>query len=618
MKLGLAAVVLVVLVSIVVPGCAGRGSRSSGPDPVLVAEVQEFLDAFSSRYVALATEADEAEWTLNTRIVEGDDTNQKRVEATKGALAAFTGSVEAIEKTRAYLERREALEPLQVRCLEKILYLAANNPQTVPAVVAARIAAEAAQTEKLFGYDFRLDGRSVSTNDLDRILTKSSDPAERQAAWEASKEVGPELRQGLVELVGLRNATVRALGYGDYFEYQVSDYGMTTDEMMEMCERFVRETRSLYRELHTWARYELAERYGAEVPDLIPAHWLPNRWGQNWASLVEVEGFDLDAILERKEPEWLIRQAERFYVSLGFDPLPDTFWARSSLYPLPPGTPYKKNNHASAWHIDLDRDVRCLMSIEANRDWYETTHHELGHIYYFLAYSRPEVPPVLREGANRAFHEAVGSLLGMASGQRGFVEAIGLLPEGAAPDRIQTLLKEALDAVVFLPWSAGVMTRFEHDLYADELTPNEYNRCWWEYVRRYQGIEPPEPRGEAFCDAATKTHINDDAAQYYDYALSYVLLHQLHAHIARNLLHQDPHDTNYFGSREVGEFLDGILEVGATRDWRAVLRDAIGEEVSAQAMLEYFAPLESWLRERNRGRKATLPELGESRSSSTR
>jgi peptidyl-dipeptidase A len=592
---------------VLVTACAGPVENRE-TDPKLVEEVRSFLEDYTTRYVALVTEASEAEWALNTRIVEGDDTNKNRVETANGALADFTGSVEVIEKTRGYLERRDRLEPLQVKQLERILYVAANNPQTVPDRVAARIAREAEQTETLFGFDFRIGGVSVSTNDIDRVLRESSDEAERLAAWEASKEVGRELRDGLVDLVRLRNETVGALGYRDYFDYQVSDYGMTTDEMLASCERFVRETRPLYRELHTWARYELADRYGAEVPDLIPAHWLPNRWGQSWAPLVEVEGFDLDSVLKTKEPEWLIRQAERFYVSLGFEPLPRTFWERSSLYPLPPDAPYRKNNHASAWHMDLDRDVRCLQSIEPNRDWYETTHHELGHIYYFLAYSNPDVPPLLREGANRAFHEAVGSLLGMASMQRGFVEGLGLLPEGSAPDEIRTLLKEALDQIVFMPWSAGVMTRFEHDLYAG-LSPAEYNDRWWDLVRRYQGIAPPSPRGEEFCDAATKTHINNDAAQYYDYAISFVLLHQFHDHIAREILEENPRDTNYHGRRDVGKFLDGILRVGATRDWRTVLREAVGEKVSARAMLEYYDPLLQWLRERNRGRTATLPEL---------
>jgi len=597
-------------------GCAGGpevGSvdsrREADPDPRAVEVTQAFLDGYTEEFLARYREASEAEWALNTRIVEGDDTNARRVEAAQGALAEFTGSEEVIATARALLEGRDRITPVQVRQLERILYHAADNPGTVPELVKQRIAAEAAQTEALFGFDFRLDGESLSTNDLDEILREETDVARRLAAWRASKEVGVVLKDGLAELVRLRNATVRALGYDDFFDYQVSDYGMTVDEMLEMMDRFVRETRPLYRELHTWVRHELAERYGEEVPDLLPAHWLPNRWGQSWAAMVEVEGLDLDGVLSKKEPEWLVRQAERFYVSLGFDPLPESFWEKSSLYPLPPGAPYKKNNHASAWHMDLEHDVRCLMSVEPNRDWYETTHHELGHIYYYLAYTNPGVPPLLREGANRAFHEAIGSQLGLASMQKGFLSAIDLLPEDSETDEIQALLKEALDFIVFIPWSAGVMTFFEHDLYAEELPVDRFNERWWSYVERYQGIVPPEPRGERFCDAATKTHINDDPAQYYDYAFSFVLLHQLHAHVARKILGQDPRDTNYFGSREVGEFLESVLQIGATRDWRGVMQEYLGQDVSARPMLDYFAPLMDYLKRENRGRSATLPEV---------
>jgi peptidyl-dipeptidase A len=151
------------------------------------------------------------------------------------------------------------------------------------------------------------------------------------------------------------------------------------------------------------------------------------------------------------------------------------------------------------------------------------------------------------------------------------------------------------------------MTHFEHDLYRG-LSENEYNDRWWRYVARFQGIEPPGPRGEEFCDPATKTHINDDAAQYYDYALSYVILHQFHAHVANEILDEDPRNTNYYGRTDVGEFLRSILELGATEDWRQLMRDVLGEEISARAMLEYYSPLMDWLRAENEGRLYTLPD----------
>ena len=174
---------------------------------------------------------------------------------------------------------------------------------------------------------------------------------------------------------------------------------------------------------------------------------------------------------------------------------------------------------------------------------------------------------------------------------------------------MQALLAEALASVVFISWSAGVMTRFEYELYADKIAPDAYNARWWELVAQYQGIAPPEPRGEEFCDAATKTHVNNDPAQYYDYAIATVLLHQLHDHIARQILRQDPHRTNYYGSRATGDFLADLMSVGATRDWRELMRESLDTELDVRPMVEYFERLRVHLALENRGRKATLPRL---------
>ena len=572
------------------------------------AEVDAFLASYTERFQTLYRDASQAQWDANTRIVEGDTTASERQKAADEALAAFTGSKENIERARGYLVRKANLTDLQRRQLEAVLFRAATGPQTVEALVKRRIAAESEQNRKLYGFTFRLDGAELTPNEIDRSLREERDLERRRKVWESSKEVGVGLRPGLVELRGMRNDVVRALGYRDFFSYMVSEYGMSADEMVQTIERINRELRPLFRELHTWARHELAARYGQPVPDLLPAHWLPNRWGQDWSSLVEVEGFDLDRELASKSPEWLVRQAEDFYVSLGFERLPAVFWEKSSLYPAPAGADWKKNTHASAWHIDLDRDVRSLMSVEPNTEWYETTHHELGHIYYYLCYTNPDVPPLLREGANRAYHEAIGSLMGLAAMQPRFVERIGL-SAGKAADPMQLLLQEALNYVVFIPWSTGTMFYFEKELYHDELPPERWNARWWELAARYQGIAPPAPRGEEFCDGATKTHVNDDPAGYYDYALSFVLLFQLHDTIARKILKQDPRDTCYYGDERVGEFLSTLMTPGASADWRVLLRDATGSELSAKPMLDYFEPLRLWLVERNRGRTCTLSDL---------
>ena len=581
-------------------------SPPAPPDFRSVAE--DFLRNYNTEYVRLVTASGEAEWRSNTHIVPGDTANAGATIRANQRVAAFTGSTANIGQLRELLSHKDELTPLMIKQLETALYLAANNPQTVADVVKRRIAAEAAQTEKLYGFTYQYAGKAVTTNDLDERLRRETDPRKRLAVWEASKAIGPTLKTGLLALRDLRNQTVQALGYPDYFTYQASDYGLTRDEMMALVRKINAELRPLYRELHTYARYELAKKYRVkQVPDYLPAHWLPNRWGQDWGSMVDVKGLNLDAVLAKKGAEWQVKQAERFYQSLGFPALPASFYEKSSLYPLPKDATYKKNNHASAWHLDLNSDLRSLMSVEANTEWYETAHHELGHIFYYQTYSNPDVPPLLRQGANRAYHEAIGSMMGLAAKQKPFLAGLGLIPANAKTDQTQQLLKEALSYVVFIPFASGVMSEWENSFYADKLPADQLNARWWALCKQYQGMVPPAgPRGENYLDPATKTHINDDPAQYYDYALSYVLLFQLHDHIARTILHQDPRATNYYGSQAVGEFLRDIMRPGASRDWRVVLKEKTGEDLSARAMLAYFQPLLAYLQAQNKGRKYTM------------
>lgn len=589
---------------LILPRTRGAASPAGGETLATPQASRLFLEMYNSIWPSLYTTVAEAEWKGSTDVT--DEHTGLRIGANQ-ARAVFEGSPYIIQTTRWLLERKGELDDLTVRQLEAVLYNAASFPGTIPEVVTQRVQAEARQSAVQDGFVFRLGqtndpaSKVLTANEISDILVKSTDLEERRRVWEASKEIGAPLKPGLIELQRLRNRVAREMGFSSFFDLQVADYGMSVREMRELTERLNAELQPLYVELHAWTRRELAKRFGAEEPKLIPAHWLPNRWGQGWPGLVE--DADFDGWFASKTPEWIVQQSEAFYVSLGYPKLPQVFWEKSDLYELPPDAKRKKNTHASAWHMNLENDVRSLMSVQNNFYWWGTSHHELGHIYYYLAYSRPEVPVTLRGGSNRAFHEGVGDLIGMAAGQLPYLKQIGLAPASAKIDTIQALLASALDHdVVFIPWSAGVMTAWEHDFYEQELPPGQLNKRWWDHVARYQGIAPPSPRGEEFCDAATKTHINDDPAQYYDYALATVIKHQLHLHIARKILKQEPHDCNYYGNKQAGEFIWNILKVGKTKDWRAVLREATGEEISAKPMLEYYEPLLKWLREQNRGK----------------
>ena len=591
----------------VLSGLAGALSCGSGG-----LSPQEQADRFLAMYDGIGQKiyavTSEAYWKSSTDVTEQHVGERIGAES---ALAAFSGSRYVIETTRSLLASRDELDDLTVRQLEKIRLTAAEYPGTIPETVTERVAQEAKQSAVLDGFEFCAERRGescakvVNPNQIDNTLRGGSrDLLERQHIWEVSKQTGPALKPGLIELRRLRNELAKEMGFDSFFALQVADYGMTVDEMMQLMEGFQTDLRPLYEQVHCWAKYELAKRYKQPPPKKIPAHWIGNRWAQSWPGLTST--VSLDGLFKEKSPEWIVEQAEAFYTSLDMPPLPDSFWQKSDLYQLPPEATRKKNTHASAWHLDLDKDVRSLMSVEPNFRWFQTSHHELGHVYYFMLYSNPNVPLTLRGGANRAFHEAIGDLIGIAARQPAYLKQIGLLGEDVEIDQVQWLLDEALNqAVVFIPFSAGTMSFWEHDLYEENLSPEEFNQRWWQYVGRFQGVEPPGPRGEEFCDACTKTHISNDPAQYYDYAMAFVLKYQLHTYIANNILKQDPRDCNYYGNKQVGRFLSDLLSLGATRDWREVIREMTGEEISTRAMLDYFSPLTDYLKKENEGRDVT-------------
>jgi peptidyl-dipeptidase A len=557
-----------------------------------------FLLLVNSAYKSLVTIEGNAQWKALTDVSPIHDAGS---EAASKARAAFTGDPVLINEAKALLLKRHELNELTIRELQQLLLAAAEGPMTNPKLVADRIDAEVAQASTLNGFEFKLAGKPITVNEIDNLLNSSTDLKERQAVWEASKESGKALKPGLVKLRDLRNGVAKELDYPDYFALQVAGYGMTTEEMIKMQDEFMRELRPLYLQLHTWVKYKLAEKYRQPVPKRIPAHWINNRWSQEWGGLSE--GADLTPFFKDRTPEWVAKSSEQFYVGLGFPALPQSFWEKSDLYPVPAGDKRKKNTHASAWHVDLESDLRSLQSIEANPWWFSTNHHEFGHIYYFMAYTRPEVPALLRTGANPAFHEGFGELTALASGMAPYLKQLGILPADFKVDENAFLLNNALvPGVPFIFWASGVMAHWEADVYAKNLPADQWNARWWQYVRDFQGVEPPAARSEEWCDAATKTHINDTPCYYYSYAIAQVFKYQLNDYIAKKILKQPPQSCNYAGNKEVGAFFRKIMEKGKTEDWRKVIKEATGEELSTRAMVEYYAPLMKWLQEQNKGR----------------
>lgn len=563
---------------------------------------QVFLDQYDSIVSRLYTLDANAAWDAGTNVT---DRNEGRATAASQASAAFVGDPLIIATARAWKARSAELTPLQRRQFDAILYAGGEAPGDQTELVNARLSAETALRGVQDAFEYCLEPRAegkcphlLSAGDIDDKIRSSVDPAERLAVWTAAKEIGVPLKTGLAELRDLRNDVARKSGYSSYFDYQVSEYGMSADQMMAFLDQLNTDMAPLYKELHTWTKRQLAAKYKQPVPaGDIPAEWLPNRWGQEWGGLVQ--SADLDPYFKDKKPEWIVQRAESFFVSMGFPKLPQSFWDKSDLYPVPEGQTRHKNSHASAWHMDLNQDIRSLMSVKPDAEWFGTSHHELGHIYYYMSYTRPEVPLTLRRGANRAFHEGIGELANVAAFQVPYLKQTGVVPKNYKVNPIDSLLKEALEqTVAFVPFATGTMSRFEYELYEKNLPVDQFQTRWWSIVSQYQGIAVPNAArltDPTLCDACTKTHVIDDPAQYYDYALATVIKYQLHEHIATKILKQDPHACNYYGSKEAGSFIKSILEKGATEDWREVLKGATGEELSTRAMVAYFEPLRKWL-----------------------
>src|SRR2546428_2885884 len=314
--------------------------------------VQERADRFlklaNAGYQALYRVNSEAQWLAVTDVTPEHDA---AVAATGKAYAAFNGNPAIISEARDLLAHEKELTPLSIRQLKQLLLNAAEGPMTNPDLVAKRVEAETRQASILNSFEFKLNGQKITANDIDNKLEKSTDLEERKAVWEASKESGPALKPNLVVLRDLRNGVAREMKYPDYFSLEVASYGMTTPEMIKMLDDWMPTLRPLYLQLHTWAKYKLAEKYHQSVPKKIPAHWINNRWAQEWPDLVEAA--NIDKYFQGRKPEWIIKTAEQFYTGLGFTPLPQNFWEKSDLYPVPPDSKRTKNTYASCCPIDL-------------------------------------------------------------------------------------------------------------------------------------------------------------------------------------------------------------------------------------------------------------------------
>ena len=455
-------------------------------------------------------------------------------------------------------------------------------------------------------------GEVKSGNDLEALMGTERDPEVLKEMWASWHKVGAPMRADYTKFVRISNAGSKELGYADTGAQWRAGYDMDPDAFAKLTDDTWKQVKPLYDQLHCYTRTKLSEKYGDAVQPKtgpIRADLLGNMWAQEWGNVYDIVapegagdvGYDLTELLAAKNytPETIVKTGEGFFSSLGFAPLPQTFWDRSMIT-----APRDREVvcHASAWDIDNKDDIRIKMCTKVNGDDFVTVHHELGHNYYQRAYNRQ--PYLYMNSANDGFHEAVGDFIAL-SVTPDYLVKIGLLDPKAVPSAdkdIGLLLKQAMDKVAFLPFGL-LIDKWRWGVFSGQITPNTYNKAWNDLRLQYQGIVPPVPRSEADFDPGAKYHIPGNTP-YTRYFLARLLQFQFHQAACRQAGWKGPlHRCSIYGDKKVGEKLNAMLAMGASKPWPDALQAFTGSrQMDGKAMIAYFQPLMTWLQQQNKGK----------------
>jgi peptidyl-dipeptidase A len=575
-------------------------------DEPSVEEARQFLEKAESKLLDLTTEAARASWVQATYIT--DDTEVLAARANQRQIAA---TVELVKESKRFdgLKLPSDLDR-KIRLLRLSLSLPApSDPSESRELTRIVTGMESAYGKGKYcpqgatGQDKCLDLQQIT-----RILAGGRNATELLDVWRGWHTVSPPMRPEFRRYVELANKGARELGFADTGAMWRSKYDMTPEQFAREVDRLWAQVRPLYVSLHAYVRRKLREHYGESLVPArgsIPAHLLGNMWAQEWGNIYPLvapkdadKGYDLTEILKKRNTDALdmTRVGERFFTSLGFAPLPKTFWERS-LFLKPRDR--EVVCHASAWDVDSVDDLRIKMCIEPTEEDFNTIHHELGHNFYQRAYNT--LPLLFRDSANDGFHEAVGDTIALSVTPE-YLVRIGLLDK--APDAskdIGLLLARALDKVAFLPFGL-LIDQWRWKVFSGEIPPDKYNQTWWELRRKYQGVDAAVPRSEEDFDPGAKYHVPANVP-YTRYFLAHILQFQFHRSLAEATGCKGPlHRCSIYGSQEAGKRLNAALAMGASRPWQDALETLTGQrEIDATAIRDYFAPLERWLDEQNKG-----------------
>lgn len=597
--------VWMVLPALALGSCALMGDKPADVEaPATVEEAREFLAAYDKAVRPISSEYAKAAWVQATYITE--DTQLLAAKAYERFLA--WNSEQAIAARRFDGLELDADSQRQLDLLRL-----SNGVPTDPDQL-AELTTLGSRLEALYGSGrYCPDGEDSCRDlgDLEDVLAKSRKPDELLDAWRGWRTVSPPMREDYSRFVALQNIGAQELGFADAGQYWRAGYDMDPLALEAEVERLWAQVEPLYQALHCEVRAQLNSEYGdavapAEGP--IPAHLLGNMWSQQWGNIYplvapypKAPSPDITKALQKQKytAERMVRQAEGFYKDLGMPALPDNFYRRSQLL-----KPRDRDVvcHASAWDMDYAGDVRIKMCIQPDTENLTTIYHELGHIYYDLAYN-PQ-PVIYQAGAHDGFHEAIGDTMVLAM-TPDYLASVGLSAgEKAASQEsvINNQMRMALDKIAFLPFGL-LVDQWRWKVFSGEVGPEAYNASWWELREKYQGIKPPVERSEADFDAGAKYHVPGNTP-YLRYFLAHILQFQFYQAMCDAAGYEGPlHGCSFAGSKKAGDKMWQLLSAGQSRPWPETLALLTGKpEMDGSAVIEYFQPLLGWLKERNAGR----------------
>ncbi len=568
-----------------------------------VEEAQAFLEAAEKKFLDLTVKGSRALWVEENFITE--DTEEIAAEANEELNTLSAGLAKAAQRfDRLKLPPEMARKMLLLKLSSTLP--APNDPkeQKELAQVLASLDGDYGRGKWCPGSDA---GKCLDVTAVGKLMATNRDPEELRKAWIGWHAVGAPMRQRYARVVELGDKGSRELGFRDAGALWRSNYDMAPDAFAKELDRLWEQLRPLYLSLHAYVRGQLAKKYGKEIVPPngpIPAHLLGNIWAQEWNNVYDLmdspkppQSYDLTKILQERKTDarGMVRYGEAFFTSLGFAPLPKTFWERS-LFTKPADRDVVC--HASAWDVDAKDDLRVKMCIQITEEDFRTIHHELGHNFYQRAYNTQ--PSLFLNSANDGFHEAVGDTIALSVTPE-YLKQIGLIETvPPASGDIDYLLKQALEKVAFLPFGL-MIDKWRWQVFSGEVKPEAYNKAWWELRRKYQGVAPPVERTEAEFDPGAKYHVPANVP-YMRYFLARILQFQFHRALCREAGIQGPlHRCSIYGNKAAGERLNKMLAMGLSKPWPEALETLTGEkQMDATALADYFAPLKTWLDEQNK------------------